>query len=186
MRYLVLCFLAVVLVAGVNAQNDEDLNWCYDPDIWGDGRCNDPDPYVSDWFWTVGWYRANYEAGRIDSMPDWAQEPDEPAPLNIPAGCYQPSVATGTWDTYYTGVPNQHGNIIAYESKDGSCSGVPLLMHKYWIMIDTRSMSEAVAFCMANTTPAGNATPVFERFYNLPNHVWSCWGYSCADIPGGC
>jgi LysM repeat protein len=33
-------------------------NWCNPGGPWGDGRCNDPDPYVSEHLWECGYYFA--------------------------------------------------------------------------------------------------------------------------------
>lgn len=45
-------------------------NWCNAGERWGDGRCNDPDPNVANWFWTGGWYNAQLECGAIDEIPE--------------------------------------------------------------------------------------------------------------------
>lgn len=55
-------------------------NWCNAGERWGDGRCNDPDPDVANWYWTGGWYNAQQECGAIEEIPEEfrPQPTDEP------------------------------------------------------------------------------------------------------------
>jgi hypothetical protein len=32
-------------------------HWCLEGQPWGDGRCNDPDPFITAWYWNEGWER---------------------------------------------------------------------------------------------------------------------------------
>ncbi len=61
---------AVVTTAGGDIPVSE-LNWCFEGQQWNDGRCNNPDPWISRWHWLCGWYRAFYEGGLIPSLPNW-------------------------------------------------------------------------------------------------------------------
>ena len=82
-KYVLILSLVVLVITGglVLAQDDPQegdptTNWCYDPDIWGDGRCDDPDPWIRDWFWGCGWYGAHYDNGVYTSVPDWCASED--------------------------------------------------------------------------------------------------------------
>jgi hypothetical protein len=65
-----------VTEAVVSSVSDPNLtecgtrNWCNEGEPWGDGRCNDPDPDVSNWYWNAGWYNAQLECGAISSIPE--------------------------------------------------------------------------------------------------------------------
>ena len=60
-----------------------DLNLCNEGERWGDGRCNDPDPELTEWYWDAGWYWACYEAGYIDQLQTYLIPP--PPPTNTPS-----------------------------------------------------------------------------------------------------
>jgi LysM repeat protein len=64
-----------------------DLNWCYEGQPWV-GQCDDPNPLMQDWQWTLGWYEACYEAGFISSIPSYISTPPDAGPAP------QPFVAT--------------------------------------------------------------------------------------------
>jgi LysM domain-containing protein len=41
-----------------NPDGDPNDNWCYRGGRWGDGRCNNDDPFIQVWNWACGWYNA--------------------------------------------------------------------------------------------------------------------------------
>ena len=58
-----------------------DLNWCYEGEEWGDGRCNTEYPVLTDWYWNTGWHWACYEAGYL-SQPPSAPMPAKEIPFS--------------------------------------------------------------------------------------------------------
>jgi hypothetical protein len=66
------------------------LNWCNAGEPWGDGRCSDPDPDVSSWYWNAGWYNAQLACGSIETIPEeFAPIPNaDPAVVEAAAGFY--------------------------------------------------------------------------------------------------
>lgn len=62
--------LALLLGFSVSAQNNAydpapntpDDNWCFEGGPWGDGRCNDSDPFITLFNWSIGWYMPRCEA----------------------------------------------------------------------------------------------------------------------------
>lgn len=44
----------------------DDYNWCGDPEVWGDGRCNYPDrDDLTSCHWKMGWYLPRVERGEF-------------------------------------------------------------------------------------------------------------------------
>jgi len=95
MKRLFLILFALLLIAGfviltgtgsVFAQDDDGTttngdngepeldptdNWCFDPDRWGDGRCNvEGDIWLTNWYYICGYYRARVESGEYPKGPE--------------------------------------------------------------------------------------------------------------------
>lgn len=71
----------IVLIVGISLTSAEALdpnyNWCSDPSVWGDGRCDDhTDPDLSFCHWEVGWYMPRIENGEINI-------------LNVKSNCFE-------------------------------------------------------------------------------------------------
>lgn len=80
-------------------ESDPVDNWCAPGGPWDDGRCNNPDPTLANWYWQAGWYNAAYEAGLIDAVPaEYAAPPSE-----IPPPAVTPTSAPPTFNATITG-----------------------------------------------------------------------------------
>jgi hypothetical protein len=64
-----LSLTASIAIAEVGEMDDNGQHWCMNGERWDDGRCNDPDPWISEWHWTCGWYFANYTS--LENVPTW-------------------------------------------------------------------------------------------------------------------
>lgn len=65
---LLVTILALIIGGAALAQDPNDStddNWCFEGEPWGDGRCNDPDPYINNYNWIAGWCHAQIENGNI-------------------------------------------------------------------------------------------------------------------------
>lgn len=49
----------LLLSLSVAVAQDADANWCNPGGSWSDGRCDNPNPDISAYYWQVGWYMAN-------------------------------------------------------------------------------------------------------------------------------
>lgn len=47
------------------AYNNEEYNWCNDPAVWGDGRCDNPDPSIRECHYKMGWYLPRVASGEF-------------------------------------------------------------------------------------------------------------------------
>lgn len=70
------CLLIAFVVMAQNADynpepNTPQDNWCYVGGVWGDGRCNDSDPFTTAYNWMIGWYMPRCEANIFpqDKLP---------------------------------------------------------------------------------------------------------------------
>lgn len=48
-----------ILMLSLSVVVAQDANWCNPGGPWGDGRCNNPDPFVASYYWEMGWCMAN-------------------------------------------------------------------------------------------------------------------------------
>lgn len=81
-KALLICtalLLVLVLSAGMGVAQDLSDNWCFEGQPWGDGRCNDPDPFVTDYMWLAGWCHAQVENGNLDMTVDECMSVPGPA-----------------------------------------------------------------------------------------------------------
>lgn len=62
---LILGLLAIALTGSL-AQETTDANWCFEGGPWGDGRCNNDDPFLNNYNWVAGWCKAQIESGNLD------------------------------------------------------------------------------------------------------------------------
>lgn len=63
---LVLAVAALALTSGADEQEID--NWCFEGQPWGDGRCNNEDPYVNEYNWRMGWYMYQLVNGNVSYM----------------------------------------------------------------------------------------------------------------------
>ncbi len=73
---------ALILYVGfAGAVEDPEENWCFNPERWGDGRCADEDPWIRNWYYTCGWYRAAIDRGELvlQQIPEMCRRPLPPA-----------------------------------------------------------------------------------------------------------
>lgn len=75
------------------------LNWCNSGEPWGDGRCNDPDPDLSSWYWNAGWYQAQLECGAIESIPQEFGPLPTAVPVSAPATSPYPTAGCTLYDS---------------------------------------------------------------------------------------
>jgi len=82
-------------------------NWCAPGGKWDDGRCDNADPFVSDWYWNAGWYNAALENGLIDSIPSQYQQVPATSTPNPQFTATSPATAvlTNTPTTEFTNTP---------------------------------------------------------------------------------
>lgn len=110
-------------------------NWCDPGGAWGDGRCNDPDPAVRDWYYNAGWYFAQVDAGVLspqDVPPQY--NPPTPTSDSYSSSASAPSFSIGytcgtsmqvTWDGLPAGAVLNvaDSNINSYPSGSGGVTG---------------------------------------------------------------
>lgn len=123
-KTLLIVLILVSLLAGIfaitTAQDDSaaNLNWCSDPDIWGDGRCNAPELNEGQvaWFWACGWYWAHYAAeegltgdpGKIIAKyweEYFSQYDDPPVPAWCAGEYYEPDTDGDGWSDLVDACP---------------------------------------------------------------------------------
>ena len=59
LRKLIFVAFVALLIISVMPIAAQDANWCFPGQPWGDGRCENPDPDVTAYYWQVGWCMAN-------------------------------------------------------------------------------------------------------------------------------
>jgi hypothetical protein len=57
--------ILILLSAGIILAGENEPNWCYEGQTWGDGRCNHPDSNINDYNWRIGWLLAHCELGLL-------------------------------------------------------------------------------------------------------------------------
>ena len=74
---LVMLISAALLYVTFAVAEDASENWCFDPEHWGDGRCADEDPWIRNWYYTCGWYRAAIDRGELTllQIPEMCRRP---------------------------------------------------------------------------------------------------------------
>jgi len=68
MRFIYLTLTLFILASSALVLADErsnEPNWCFEGQRWGDGRCNNADPYINDYNWRMGWLMAHCELGLL-------------------------------------------------------------------------------------------------------------------------
>ena len=65
------------------SNNNQDDNWCYPGQPWGDGRCDNPDPSIQAYNWREGWCAAAVARGEyLDQYSCNGTERPDPYPDN--------------------------------------------------------------------------------------------------------
>lgn len=68
LRLLIVLIILLTSIYWVSAQEDtrdNEPNWCYEGEEWGDGRCNHPDPDINNYNWQIGWLFAQCDLGNL-------------------------------------------------------------------------------------------------------------------------
>lgn len=156
------------------------MNWCYAGGRWDDGRCNDPDPAVRDWYWNAGWYNAALASGEIDVIPEQYRNPTSvptqgpPNPTATPPGptptpvpttvCidYTPQGFTGS-SIIDTGVTGQ--NVAVYDTTD--CTGPEGV---FFALVFGADLAEANNNCATQFV----GVPVANDYTNVYANLWRC------------
>lgn len=113
MRFVFLfAIILILLSAGMILAEENEPNWCYEGQVWGDGRCNHPDPNINDYNWRMGWLMAHCELGLLPVeacyAPDDNDDDDNSSPPSYFWGGYGVySIGSGevvvTPPSYYIG-----------------------------------------------------------------------------------
>lgn len=156
-------------------------NWCYAGGPWADGRCNDPDPVVRDWYWNAGWYNAALAGGKINSIPEQYRHPTSvpttapPGPTATPPGPTPTPVPTIVCIDYApqgfvgsslidTGLVAQ--NVAVYDTVD--CTGPEGVN---FALVFGANVAEANTNCASNF---GGTVPVANDYTNVYANLWRC------------
>jgi hypothetical protein len=140
-----------------------DLHLCFDGQPWGDGRCNDPDYWISQWHWTCGYYFAHSALGlyQVDEIPEMC-------------GAKETFVTICLVDTGDEGSISMLSNGIdgyknTYESE--TCSGAVVWTDYYVYAPDETTANN---LCTA-AIPGSRAVDMADGFDNLePNTLFWC------------
>lgn len=181
----VLAFVPARSFALPTATPNGSQNWCYAGGPWADGRCNDPNPFVRDWYWNAGWYNAALAGGQIDSIPEQYRNPTSvpttappgptATPTPTPTGPTQTPVPTTVCIDYApqgfvgsslidTGLVAQ--NVAVYDTTD--CTGPEGV---YFALVFGANVTEANTNCASNF---GGAVPTANDYTNVYPNLWRC------------
>ena len=159
---LTLILLSAVSIASAQEGDmSEGQHWCFEGQPWGDGRCDDPDPWISDWHWTCGWYFAQ-TGGK--SAPLWCR--GEPQ-----SGCYY-DTGNGV-GVLYNGEPNTEDNSGFYS--DLNCTNGPL---GFDTLVVAATQQEADAICRELYGPSSEAALLSDFGWYFGNEII----YGCLHV----
>jgi hypothetical protein len=101
--FISLIFLILSSALIIAQDNDStDDNWCYEGNVWGDGRCNDPDEFINQYNWVSGWCSAQIENGNYEGTFYECMNIPEPQ-VELEAEVEGNNVAVAVDDLYFVG-----------------------------------------------------------------------------------
>lgn len=155
-------------------------NWCYDPAKWGDGRCNTGSPDQNNWYWTCGFYMANFDrdqnranvpADCVSVLPPVIPVPNNPINAGTLtgnwSGCFFGEVAYEAW-VNYGGAP-AGTSFVELATNYGTFYASP---NDGFVYVDTGEPYFASPFVVTGTLTARTAE-------NVPLDVVSIGGQNC-------